>query len=117
MPDINFEVSNVIYGKFFPALKPIHAAVRKAGKVTKSEFYHYEPGNGTRYEVAFITYDYGFGLETVMTVANMSKSMVIPSYMLTNSQIGYMQEKLDLGEGDCYALMPLINHYLEELGE
>ena len=117
MADLNFETGGVYYDLYFPALKPVDRAIRKVRATDSSSFYHYEPGNGTRYEVIFTAYNAGFGPEVVMTLVNFRKAMVITGPMFSPSQIGYMKEKLDMGEGDCYALMPLINHYLEELGQ
>ena len=117
MAELNFEKGGQHYGVYFPALRPAYAAIKGSGKFIHSAFYEYEPGNATRYEVAFNTIDHGYGPETVMTVVNFRKSMIVNGPMFSPSQIGYMKEKLDIGEGDCYALMPLINHYFEELGK
>ena len=110
-----FKAGGVWQGVYYPKLKPIFAAVPSAVEAEFCSYFQYEPGNGTRYDVLFSTYNDGYGSKTVMTLVNMRKAMIISNEMsLVN--IGYMQEKLDLGEGDCYALIPLINHYLEELG-
>ena len=117
MADLNFETGSVQNGQYFPALRPMHAAITKDSPPVYTAHYEYEPGNATRYVVVFNTYDTGYGPETVMTVVNMNAAMIIPGPFHSPSQIGYMQEKLKLLEGDCYALMPLINHYLEEFGK
>lgn len=113
--DFDFSAGGEQFGKYFPPLKPVAAAV---SRVHNDESYScvYQPGNGTRYEVAFSRYNIGNGPETVMTIINMRKAMIIPSYMGMHS-IGYMTEKLGLGEGDCYALIPLINAYITDRGE
>jgi hypothetical protein len=101
-------------GKYYPKLKDVNQAILKRQTPSNSDFFVYEPGNGTHYEVLFSTYNH-YGQHTVMTIINMRKSMILMQPMdLIN--IGYMREKLDLGEGDCYALIPLINKYFEELG-
>lgn len=112
---MDFSVSRIEGNKFFPALKPVSAASTRA-HVDESYSCVYQPGNGTRYEVVFSKFNNGLGPEIVMTIVNMRKAMIIPSQMGMHS-LGYMQEKLGLGEGDCYALIPLINSYLEEQGE
>jgi len=110
-----FKAGGVWQGMYYPKLKNVNEATCKRVAPHNADYFHYEPGNGTRYEVLFSTFNDGWGSKTVMTLVNMRKAMIISNEMsLVN--IGYMQEKLDLGEGDCYALIPLINHYLEELG-
>jgi hypothetical protein len=112
MTEHDFEKGGVIFGKFFPGLKLPSAAVSKSKNV-ESVFYAYEPGNMTRYELLFSNLA---NQRVVMTIVNMRKSMEL-SGPLNEYSIGYMTEKLGLGEGDCYALIPLINHYFEELGK
>lgn len=116
MSELNFEKGGELYGCYYPALKPVAAAIKESEAPFHSAYYVYEPGNATRYQVLFNTTKTKWGLETVMTLVNFRKSMIIPGKFLSPSQIGYMHEKLDINEGDCYALMPLINNYLEELG-
>jgi hypothetical protein len=117
MADLNFETGGEQYGMYFPPLRPLAKAIRRDTPPVYTAAYEYEPGNASRYVVVFNTYDFGYGQETVMTVANLNASMIVPGPFHSPSQIGYMAEKLGLLEGDCYALMPLINHYLEELGK
>jgi len=112
----DFEKGGVIYGKFFPGLKTVAASVSRS-KEGKSWFGIYQPGNGTRYEFIFSEYDFGHGPETMLTIVNMRKCMIIPGPMFPDTSIGYMVEKLGLNEGDCYALIPLINDYLTEQGK
>ena len=114
--DFDYSKGGVVFNKFYPGLRPIHEAVRKDVPPFYTAFYVYEPGNATRYEALFNTYDDGFGRKTVLTLVNFRRSMIITNEMSITS-LDYMQEKLGLGEGDCYALIPLINHYLEELGQ
>lgn len=118
MGDMNFEKGGVHGGVHYPPLRPVElgAALRDMGEIVHSAYYQYEPGNATRYDVIFTTYRARWGQQTVMTVVNMKKCMVIPERLEWSYQLGYMQEKLELGAGDCYALMPLVNAYLEELG-
>ena len=111
----DYQSGGIFYDKYYPALRPVNQAIKKLKTADFSAFYLYEPGNATRYEVLFTTYNDGYGPKTVMTLINFRKSMIITNEMSPTS-LGYMQEKLDLGEGDCYALIPLINQYLEELG-
>ena len=108
----NFEKGGVIFGKFFPGLKLASMAISKSKNI-ESVFFAYEPGNMTRYEVLFSNLA---NQRVVMTIINMRKSMEL-SGPLNEYSIGYMQEKLGLSEGDCYALIPLINHYFEEMGK
>jgi hypothetical protein len=112
---MDFSTSRIEGNKFYPALKPVAASISR-GHTAESYSCVYQPGNGTRYEVVFSEFDIGNGPETVMTIVNMRKAMIIPSQMGMHS-LGYMQEKLGLGEGDCYALIQLINDYLNERGE
>jgi hypothetical protein len=110
----DFEKGGEAYGMYFRPLKPV-AAATVTNAPTLGNFYHYEPGDGTRYEVIFSTYNTGYGLQTVMTLVNFNSSMVIPGRM-DLVDIDYMHEKLKLTHGSCYALMPLINYYLNEIG-
>lgn len=112
---MDFSVNRIEGDRFYPALKTVSEASTRL-HVAESVSCVYQPGNGTRYEVVFSKFDHGYGPETVMTIINMRKAMIIPSAMGMHS-LGYMQEKLGLGEGDCYALIPLINSYLEDEGE
>jgi hypothetical protein len=112
---MDFSVSRIEGNKFFPALKHVSEATSRV-HVNESYSCVYQPGNGTRYEVVFSKFNNGNGPEIVMTIVNMRKAMIIPSQMGMHS-LGYMQEKLSLGEGDCYALIPLINDYLENEGQ
>lgn len=110
-----FETGGEWMGKYYPKLKDVNEAIVKRRGPTNQDYFQYEPGNGTRYDVLFSTYNDGYGQKTVMTLVNMRKAMILTQQMdLIN--MGYMKEKLDLGEGDCYALIPLINFYFAELG-
>ena len=109
--DFNFEAGGVAFGGYFPALKNVNASIRRR----KGDFFVYEPGNGTRYDVLFGVQDTGFGEEVVMSVVNMRKCMIISGQVGIQS-MSYIQEKLELGAGDCYALIPLINFFIHERG-
>jgi hypothetical protein len=111
---MDFSVSRIEGNRFYPALKSVAEASTRAHNANSYSCV-YQPGNGTRYEVVFSEFNNGNGPEIVMTIVNMRKAMIIPSQMGMHS-LGYMQEKLGLGEGDCYALIPLINDFLEEQG-
>lgn len=113
MFELNFKEGSSHGSVYYPPLKSVPQAIEDSDFGGKSVFYRYEPGNATRYEVLFSTYRTPWGLETVMTVVNFGKSMVISGPMHSTSQVWYMKGKLDMNEGDCYALMPLVNHYLE----
>lgn len=116
MPDLNFQQDNEIYGVLFPALLPVEKAIKRQTGSVESRYYTYEPGNMTRYDVIFNVYDAGWGPEMVMTIINLNTAMVIPSRMHSPTQISYLKDKLGLGEGDCYALMQLINYHMEKAG-
>lgn len=101
-------------GKYFPALKLVHDAT-VASADCKSVYYHYEPGNMTRYEVIFTRFNTKYETnKVVMTVfCPRNTSMVLPGDEMGMYSINYMQDKLGMSEGDCYALIQLINHYLK----
>jgi hypothetical protein len=112
MTEHDFEKGGVIFGKFFPGLKVPAVAVR-VSKNIESMYFDYEPGNMTRYQVLFSDLA---GQRVVMTIVNMRKAMELSGPM-NETSIGYMEEKLGLNAGDCYALIPLINHYFDERGQ
>ena len=114
--DFNFQTGGVQNDVFYPALKPVGVAIKEQVGLLHAVYYDYQPGNGTRYEVVFNSFKTEYGRKTVMTVANFNCSMEL-NYPLGLVSIGYMKEKLGLREGDCYALIPLINTFLEELGQ
>lgn len=113
----DFSKGGEINDMYFPALKPVDEAIKSSALPTHSSFFNYQPGNGTLYEVVFTTWSPRPGsTRTVMTLVNFRRSMEVSGKMDLYS-LGYMREKLGFGEGDCYALIPLINRYFEELGE
>lgn len=113
MNEFDFSKGGVIYGKFFPGIKHVSEAVKRTN-VSESVAYDYQPGNGTRYDVVFTTDAAG---ETVMFLSNFRQGMIIPGPMYPDTSIGYMMEKMPkMQEGDCYALIPLINSFLEDQG-
>lgn len=114
--DTDFQKGGVLGGLYYPALQPINKAIKRGYLTSDSTYYVYEPGNATKYEVIFTTYNDGYELKTVMTLANMGKSMYIAGAM-TLTALGYLEEKLGLNKGDCYALIPLINHYMADRGQ
>lgn len=113
MENIDFQAGHEFGGVYFPPLKPVDKACVDMDGVGECVYVRYEPGNGTRYEVVFSCYVTQDGGQVLMTIVNMGKSMIIASKMGLYS-LDYMHEKLGLGLGDCYALIPLINRYLEE---
>lgn len=110
----DFEKGGERFGIYFRPLKPVVSATVVRANASGS-FYHYEPGDGTRYDVLFSTYDTGYGLQVVMTLVNFNTSMIIPG-RVDLIDLDYMHEKIKITHGSCYALMPLINHYLNEIG-
>ena len=112
----DFQAGGEQYGVYFPALKTVGESIKSQVGLINSVFYDYQPGNGTRYEVLFNTFETKHGRRTVMTLVGFRKSMELSGSMGLHS-IDYLREKLGLGGGDCYALIPLINAYFEEVGE
>lgn len=117
-----------IDGMYYPDLKPLDKAVVFSTQ-TRGSFYHYEPGNGTRYEV-FLTkrnrtdhpHDEYY---PVLTVAVMnfdrpcSMTLPFPDAPLDKHNIDYMVEKMKILPGDAWALIPLVNQFIamEHLAE
>lgn len=103
---------------YYPQLKPLDQAVVACHPVL-GEFYHYEPGNGTRYEVILtrrIARDPDYYPRVVVSIVNFGRgrSMVIPMGVpLDKHNISYMREKMGILEGDAWALIPLINRFME----
>ena len=112
----DYQVGGEEYGVYYPALKPVDQAIKVQHGIINSVFYDYQPGNGTRYEVLFNSFETKYGRRTVMTIINMNASMELNGSLGIMS-IGYMKEKLGLLDGDCYAIIQLVNTYLEELGK
>ena len=112
----DFQSGGEEFGVYFPALKSVGEAIKSQAIDYSSVFYDYQPGNGTRYEVLFNSFRTKYGRRTVMTIVNMNASMELNGELGIVS-IGYMKEKLGLLDGDCYALIQLVNSYLEELGQ
>ena len=112
----DFQKGGELLGTFYPALKPVSKAVRETRTLVHGNRYVYEPGNATRYEVVFATFMTDWGEETSMTLTNFGKCMVLSGPVGMYS-LGYLQEKLGMKEGDCYALLQLINTYFKELDQ
>lgn len=114
--DFNYEKGGEDCGCYYPPLKPVLDAIRFESGWKDHSYFHYEPGNGTRYEVIFTRFrtEYVEGDRTVMTVICPRNAAMIVSGELGMYSLTYMQEKLKILEGDCYALIPLVNHYLKE---
>lgn len=115
--EFNYQQGGNEYGKYYPALKPTELAIHCEAEGS-STYYHYEPGNGTRYEVIFTEIELKEQFEKeliiVMTIIQpRRRSMITPSYNFHMKDLGYMMEKLEMHEGDCYALIQLINIYLD----
>ena len=107
--EFDFTKGGTFAGGYFPPLKSLSSALRSWEEASSIHFL-YEPGNGTRYDVLLTTTQSG---ETTLTLINFRKAMVIPSEMGVWNMT-YMQEKLGINLGDCYALIPLINSYLKK---
>lgn len=111
-----------IEGAYYPDLKTMDEAIRLEAP-TVGKFYHYEPGNGTRYEV-FLSLRKDVGAEhedylpkVGISIMNFNRpcSMIIPwKSSLQHYDIDYMCEKMGILNGDAYALIPLINRFLSE---
>ena len=112
----NFQIGVLENDTWYPALKTVQAAIVSQIGHVNSVFYDYQPGNGTRYEVLFNSFMTKYGRRTVMTLVNFNASMELNG-SLGMASIGYMREKLGMLEGDCYALIQLVNMHLEELGQ
>jgi hypothetical protein len=109
--EFDYQKGGEEYGRYYPALKPIKESTMYVSHVTPCSYYQYEPGNGTRYDVVFSEYPTKHGMQQLMTIANMGRSMILSGEVGMYS-LSYMREKLGLGEGDCYALLQLINWYM-----
>ena len=112
----DFQKGGVINEVYFRPLKSVADATVRHETMGDSEYYHYEPGDGTRYEVLFNTYNTGYELQTVMTLVNFGTSMIIP-FKLGLGDIGYMHEKLQITSGSCYALIQLANAFFKKSRE
>jgi hypothetical protein len=110
--DFNYAEGGTHLGAYYPSLKPVPEAIR----FTDGSYFHYEPGNGTRYEVIFTKFDAEHEKgQVVMTVVCPRRTAMFVDREMGMYSLGYMQEKLvGMYNGDCYALIPLINHYLKE---
>lgn len=101
-------------------LKPMNEAV-KAVFPTNGKFYHYEPGNGTRYEV-FISrrkpaWPHDSYPELVVSIMNFDRpcSMTVPLFAgQVDVHPGYVKEKMGILIGDALAICELLAHYTEE---
>lgn len=115
-------------GVYYPELKPLDKAIRFMAE-GHSQFFIYEPGNGTRYEV-FITFrhpgrgafkdarfqeDFPFGSICIVNFDRPCSMPLIP-YRYSIDDVGYIADKMDILAGDAWALVPLINSFLEEHG-
>jgi hypothetical protein len=110
MPELN--------GMWYPDLKPVDKAT-VARLDGESVMYHYEPGNGTRYEAVFAriyrTEQSKLYPRVILTICNFDRpcSMVVPDVQkLTENDLEYIREKMGVLAGDAWALLHLINHYL-----
>lgn len=97
-------------GVFYPRLRHPKLACRQFPRWGAGfEYLEYEPGNCTRYEVLIGSLP---GMRVLLAVVNMRVCMELPGKQ-DPFRTGYMQEKLGLGEGDCYALAWLANWYFD----
>lgn len=100
-------------------LKPMDEAL-KAIVPTKGKFYHYEPGNGTRYEVFISRREltgYKYYPELVVSIMNFDRpcSMTVPLFDGEPDMYpDYVREKMGILEGDALAIRELVKYYLEE---
>ncbi len=118
MYGFDFSKGRVVHGRFLDSLRDLDRAIKVEAQSGRSYYFDYEPGNGTKYRVLF-SYAPGYDVgekEIVMTIINFGRSMIIPGgKMDTVGQLDYMHEKLgNLNIADCYALMPLINFFLQK---
>lgn len=111
----------------YPPLRPLEKACTHRAERGTSEFAVYEPGNGTRYEVLFARRGWipgeimldpadDFFPRTVVAILNFGRPcvMVLPEVrQLGLGNIDYMCKKMGIDAGDAYALIPLINDFLE----
>lgn len=112
---IDFQKGGEYGGMYYPKLKPIGAAIVYASGGERSYYYHYEPGNMTRYETLFtdVTTKYEGNMLVMTLICPRNTSMIIPNNgHMDMYDIGYIMEKTGLREGDAYALLQLINHHL-----
>lgn len=111
-----------IRGEWYPDLKSLNEGIKLQAPVV-GKFYHYEPGNGTRYEV-FLSLRKDVGAlhedylpKVSISIMNFGRpcSMIIPwKSSLEHYDIGYMCDKMGILPGDAWALIPLINEFLKE---
>ena len=119
MEEFDFQRGGELHGKRYPKLKTLGESIVYVDPGIDRVYYHYEPGNMTRYEVIFseLSVEYDDEPMTVMTVmCPRQRCMVIPHRMFHMYDLDYMMEKLEMLEGDCYALIQLINHHLGRIG-
>lgn len=109
--DFDYNAGGEYDGAYYPALKPLSEAIRRESP-SLCQFFIYEPGNGTRYDVLISTFNTGYSVQHNVSIVNMGRSMMF-SGPFSMVALSYMKEKLNLNYGDCYALIPLINAYLE----
>mgnify|MGYP005831235951 CR=1 FL=1 len=113
--EFDYEKGGEEFGVYYPPLKPVAKAIKFSSVGPDSAYYHYEPGNGTRYEVVFVRHLNGYSEVEQVTMAvtcPRNAAMIVPEKLGMYS-LGYMQEKLKMLEGDCYALIPLVNYHME----
>jgi hypothetical protein len=104
---------------YMAGMKPVEKSIINGCK-TSGRFYHYEPGNGTRYEV-FISDRLGNDIPdyypgTVISVMNFDRpcSMTIPVFDgKPDVHPDYMMEKMRIGLGDALALVKLVHYHFE----
>lgn len=87
------------------------------------KFYHYEPGNGTRYEV-FISRraatdhkydDYYPKLSIAIMNFDRPCSMIVPVFDgKPDLAADYVQDKMGILPGDALAIIRLVDHFMKE---
>ena len=118
--EFDFTKGGEVDGVYYPALKDPVQAIKFQSGWKDHDYIHYEPGNGTRYEVVFteIQREYSDEKELVLSViCPAPAAMTIPGgfrrfYLF---DLEYFIEKLRMRPGDVYALLPLVNHYTQVL--
>lgn len=125
--EFDFTKGGIVDGIHYPALRPLDQSLKYASQGSRCEFVVYEPGNGTRYEMFLgrrgpMMPDPRLGEmdeyfpRNFIAIVNFGRPrcMSFPTvrrFGLAN--IDFICEKMDVQAGDAYALIPLINDFLE----
>lgn len=109
---------NTTENEYVKSLKPVSQSIRHESQ-TVGRFYHYEPGNGTRYEV-FISFRGRMTTgdhypQLVVSIMNFDRpcSMTIPMFDgYIDAHPDYVCEKMRVLPGDALAIVELVKHFL-----